>query len=33
LPLLIYVAVLTAALIAIMAAKGERPAGWRWGKN
>ena len=33
LPLLIYVAVLTAALITIMAAKGEKPVRWRWGKN
>ena len=33
LPLLIYVTALTAVLIAIMAAKGERPARWRWGKR
>jgi hypothetical protein len=31
--LLVYLGVLTVALVAIVAAKGERPAGWRWGKH
>ena len=31
--LLMYLAVLTRALIVIVVAKGERPAGWRWGKR
>jgi uncharacterized membrane protein len=30
---LIYVFVLTVALVAIVAAKGEKPVGWRWGKK
>ena len=30
--LLIYLLVLTALLVAVIAAKGERPVGWRWGK-
>ena len=30
--LLAYLAILTMVLIAIVVAKGERPAGWRWGK-
>jgi hypothetical protein len=29
--LLVYVVLLTAALIAVMAATGERPLRWRWG--
>jgi len=29
----IYVAVLTVVLVAVVAAKGERPAGWRWGDD
>lgn len=29
--LLIYVVVVTVVLIAFVVAKGERPAGWRWG--
>ena len=31
--LLIYLTVLTAVLVAIVVAKGERPAGWRWGRQ
>jgi hypothetical protein len=31
--LLVYLALVTAALIAIVVAKGERPARWRWGKQ
>jgi hypothetical protein len=31
--LLVYLAILTVVLIAIVVAKGERPAGWRWGKQ
>ena len=31
--LLVYLAILTVALIAIVVAKGERPLGWRWGKQ
>jgi hypothetical protein len=31
--LLVYAAMLTAVLIAIVVAKGERPAAWRWGKQ
>ena len=31
--LLAYLAILTIALIPIIVAKGERPAGWRWGKQ
>lgn len=30
---LIYVAVITAALVAVVAVKGERPLRWRWGKD
>ncbi len=33
LSLLIYVVVLTAVLIAIVALKGERPLRWRWGRE
>ena len=28
----LYLGVLTVALIAVIAVKGERPLGWRWGK-
>jgi hypothetical protein len=28
-----YVLVLTAVLVTIVAVKGERPVGWRWGKK
>jgi hypothetical protein len=31
--LIVYAAILTMAFIAIVVAKGERPAGWRWGKH
>lgn len=31
--LLVYAALLTAVLIAVVVAKGERPVGWRWGKK
>jgi hypothetical protein len=31
--LLTYLALLTAALIVIVVVKGERPVGWRWGKQ
>jgi hypothetical protein len=31
--LLVYLAILTVVLIAIVVAKGERPAAWRWGKQ
>jgi hypothetical protein len=31
--LLIYLLVLTALLIAVVVAKGERPVGWRWGNQ
>jgi hypothetical protein len=31
--LLVYLAILTAVLIAVIVVKGERPAGWRWGKQ
>jgi len=31
--LLIYLLVLTAVLVAVVVIKGERPAGWRWGKK
>jgi hypothetical protein len=31
--LTVYILVLTAVLVAIVAAKGERPAAWRWGKK
>ena len=31
--LTLYILALTAALIAIVAVKGERPLGWRWGKK
>jgi len=31
--LFVYLGILTVALIAIVIAKGERPAGWRWGKQ
>ena len=31
--LLVYLAILTAALIVVVVAKGERPVGWRWGKE
>jgi hypothetical protein len=31
--LLLYVAILTAALIVIIALKGERPLRWRWGRE
>ena len=33
LALLVYVTVLTAALVAVVAVKGEKPPRWRWGKQ
>jgi hypothetical protein len=29
----VYIVALTAVLVAIVAAKGERPVGWRWGER
>ena len=29
----LYISLLTVALIAIVAIKGERPVGWRWGRR
>jgi hypothetical protein len=29
----VYISLLTVALIAIVAIKGERPVGWRWGRR
>jgi hypothetical protein len=31
--LLVYLVILTTALIAVVVAKGERPVGWRWRKK
>ena len=31
--MLVYLGILTVALVAIIVAKGERPAAWRWGKH
>jgi hypothetical protein len=31
--LLIYLAALTALLVVVVVAKGERPVGWRWGNK
>ena len=31
--LLVYLALLTVALVAIIVAKGERPVRWRWGRK
>jgi hypothetical protein len=33
LSLLVYLIVLTAALVVVIAVKGERPLRWRWGKK
>lgn len=33
LSLLVYLVVLTAVLVAVVALKGERPLRWRWGKD
>jgi len=33
LSLFVYLVVLTAALVAVIAVKGERPLRWRWGKE
>jgi hypothetical protein len=33
LSLLVYLAVLSVALVVIIVMKGERPLGWRWGKK